>query len=110
MFTFVAADTALLLTVNVAEVAPAATVTEAGTVAAAVLLLVSVTTAPPAGAAVPSVTVPVLPAPPVTVPGLRVIEARGGFTISVDVLVAPLYVAVMVAVVGEATVDVEMLN
>src|SRR5204863_9067597 len=62
-------------TVNVAVVAPAATVTEAGTVAALVLLLVNPTTAPPAGAAALSVTVPVLFAPPVSVAGLSVIEA-----------------------------------
>src|SRR5215472_2706220 len=110
MLTVVAVVTAFVVIAKLALAAPAATVTEAGTAAARVLLLVSVTTAPPDGAAVPSVTVPVLPAPPVTVPGFRVTEARGGFTTSVDVLVAPLYVAVMVAVVGEATVDVEMLN
>jgi hypothetical protein len=40
-----------VVTVNVAEVAPAATVTDAGTVAAVVRLLVRVTTFPPAGAA-----------------------------------------------------------
>src|SRR5262249_58039538 len=50
--TAVAAVTVLLATVNVAVVAPAATVTDAGTVAAFVLLLASATTAPPAGAAV----------------------------------------------------------
>jgi len=95
MFTFVAADTALLLTVNVAEVAPAATVTEAGTVAAAVLLLVSATTAPPAGAAEPSFTVPVLLAPPATVIGFSATELSAGLTVSVAIREAPRYVAVM---------------
>ena len=57
-----------VVTANVAVVAPAATVTLAGTVAAA-LLLASATTAPPAGAAAESVTVPVEPAPPVTLEG-----------------------------------------
>ena len=55
-----------------AEVEPAATVTLAATVAAAVLLLVSVTTAPPVGAAAFSVTVPVDPVPPVTLVGFVV--------------------------------------
>src|SRR5262249_61868730 len=44
----------------------AGTVTEGPTVAALRLLLASVTTAPPAGAPLLSVTVPVLPAGPVT--------------------------------------------
>lgn len=46
--------------------APAATVTLTGTVAADVLSLESVTTAPPAGAAALRVTVPVDDVPPVT--------------------------------------------
>jgi len=48
MVTAVDATTPLVLTVNVALVAPAATVTLEGTVAAAVLLLESATCAPPA--------------------------------------------------------------
>src|SRR5207249_9199141 len=74
--------TVFVATVNVAVVAPAATVTDAGTVAALVLLLVNATTAPPAGAAALSVTVPVLFAPPVSVAGFSVIEASAGLTIS----------------------------
>jgi len=58
-----------VLTVNVALLAPAATVTLAGTVAVDVLLLVRVTAAPPAGAGPLSVTVPVEESPPVTVVG-----------------------------------------
>lgn len=57
--------------VKVAEVAPAATVTFAGTVARAGLLLVSAMVAPPAGAALLSFTVPVEGDPPTTVVGLR---------------------------------------
>ena len=62
-------------TLKVAVVWPEATVTEAGTVAAAVLLLVRVTTRPPAGAAWLRVTVPVELLPPMTVPGLTETEA-----------------------------------
>src|SRR6185437_11161899 len=68
-------------TVNVAVVAPAATVTDGGTVATLGLLLVNATTAPPAGAAALSVTLPVLFAPPVSVAGFSVIEASAGLTI-----------------------------
>src|SRR5437762_10932958 len=70
--------TVFVATVNLAVVAPAATVTDAGTVAALRLLLVNATTAPPAGAAALSVTVPVLFAPPVSVAGFSVIEASAG--------------------------------
>jgi hypothetical protein len=68
-------------TVNVAVVAPAATVTDGSTVATLGLLLVNVTTAPPAGAAALSVTLPVLFAPPVRVAGFSVIEARVAVTL-----------------------------
>jgi hypothetical protein len=74
-----------VLTVKVAVVAPAATVTLAGTVAADVLLLLSVTTAPPVGAAALSFTVPVEEAPPVTDVGLKLVEEMttdGAVTVS----------------------------
>src|SRR5262249_58903296 len=51
---------------------PAATVTLAGTVAAAVLALLRPTTAPPVGAAAVSVTVPCDELPPTTEVGLTV--------------------------------------
>ena len=66
--------TGLVLAVNVAVVAFAATVTLPGTVAAPVLLLLSVTTAPPVGAGPLRVTVPVDELPPVTDAGLRLTE------------------------------------
>jgi len=71
MLTGVTALTATVVTVNVALVAAAATVTLAGTVATEVLLLLSVTTAPPVGAALLNVTVPVDVAPPVTELGFK---------------------------------------
>ena len=74
--TEVDAATALVLTVNVALVAPAATVTLEGTRAATVLLLESATTAPPDGAAPLSVTVPVEEFPPVTLAGFSESEER----------------------------------
>ena len=46
------------------------------------LLLVSVTTAPPAGAALVSVTVPVLVAPPISTEGFIVKEPSSVFTTS----------------------------
>jgi hypothetical protein len=67
--TVVFAETTLVFTAKLAEVAPAATVTLAGTVAAA-LLLDSVTAAPPAGATPLNVTVPLEALPPTTLVGL----------------------------------------
>jgi hypothetical protein len=76
MVTVVDEATALVLTVNVALVTPAATVTLEGTLAAVVLLLESVTCAPPVGAGALSVTVPVEEFPPVTLGGFSVSEER----------------------------------
>src|SRR5713226_3535573 len=78
MVTEVDAATALVLTVKVAVVAPARTVTLAGTVATPVLLLDRETTAPPLGAGPLSVTVPVEELPPVTLAGLRLSEESVG--------------------------------
>src|SRR5260370_36645424 len=76
MMTAVDVATALVLTVNEALVAPAATFTLEGTPAAAVLLLESVTCTPPAGADPLSVTVPVEEFPPVTLVGFSESEER----------------------------------
>ena len=78
---------------NVALVAPLATATLVGTVAAAGLLLDSVTTAPPDGAALDNVTVPVAGLPPVTLAGLRESAESVrlvGLTVNVAVRVIPL--------------------
>src|SRR5215471_15145507 len=110
MVTAVATFTALVVIVKVAVVALAGTVTEAGTVAALRLLLASVTTAPPAGAALPSVTVPVLPLPPVTAVGKTLTLTSGGFSVSVTILDAPTHVAVMLACVTTVTAFVVTAN
>jgi hypothetical protein len=117
MLTVVDASTALVLTVNVALVAPAATVTLDGTLAAAVLLLDSATTAPPDGAAPLSVTVPVEDCtPPTTLVGFTESEesvgAGGGVgvTVSDADLVTLLKVAEMVTAVDAATALVLTVN
>jgi len=96
MLTVVEAATALVLTVKVALVAPAATITLDGVLAADVLLLDSVTTAPPEGAAPLRVTVPVADCtPPTTFVGFSVSEESveagvgAGVTVSEADLVTP---------------------
>ena len=76
--------------------------TEPEPVAAFGLLLVSVTTAPPAGAALPSVTLPVLPR---ARHGrwMTLTPTNGGFSVSVTILDAPTHVYVMLACVGTVT-------
>jgi hypothetical protein len=82
--------TGIDVTLKVAVVALAAMVTLVGTVAAEVLLLESVTTAPPDGARPFSVTVPVEGAPPRTEVGLKETEVRlAAVTANVAVCVAP---------------------
>ena len=84
------ADTTLEVTVKVAVVEFAGTVTLADTWAAAVLLLDSVTSTPPAGARPLSVTVPVELAPPGTVVGLSVtVFNTEAVTVRLAVLVEP---------------------
>jgi hypothetical protein len=78
MVTGVEVLTDAVLTANVALKAPAGTVTLAGTVAALVLLLDSVTTAPPDGAALVRLAVPCEVLPPTTLAGLSAIPASEG--------------------------------
>jgi hypothetical protein len=92
MVTAVVAVTTVVVTVKVLLVVPAAMVTLAGTVATLVLLLESVTTAPPLGAGPVKVTVPVEELPPVTLVGFSATEESpiAGVTVSVAVWFAPL--------------------
>jgi hypothetical protein len=90
-----------VLTVNVALVAPAVTVTLDGTVATDVSLLERATVAPPLGAGALRVTVPVELFPPLTDFGLSVSDDRtgpaaGGVTVSVAPLLTPPNVAEIV--------------
>src|SRR5215210_2841190 len=78
MATDVDAVTEAVLTANVTLVAPAGTVALAGTAAAPALLLESVTTAPPEGAALVSVAVPCAVLPPTTLVGLSAIAESAG--------------------------------
>ncbi len=89
MVTEVDAVTVAVLTVKVALLAPAATVTLVGTVATAVLLLGKLTKAPPLGAPPLSVTVPGTELPPTTLVALSDSPLRLGVTVSEAVWVAP---------------------
>lgn len=81
--------TGMEVTVNVAVVAFAATVTLGGTVAAAVLALDRETTAPPAGAGPVKITVAVEGVPPMTDVGFKLRLVRlGAVTVKVAVFVA----------------------
>ena len=83
--TAVEVATTEVVTVNVAVVAPAATVTFAGVVEDA-LLSDRVTTAPPAGAGLFNVTVPVEEVPPNTVAGFMAkVAIPLGFRVNVAV-------------------------
>ena len=79
-----------VVTVNVAELLPGATVTLAGTLATEGLLLDSATTVPPAGAGPLRITVPVEELPASTVEGVSVKDdGAGGLIVMAVVLVIP---------------------
>jgi hypothetical protein len=108
-----AAVTVRVVIVKVADVAPAAKVTLAGTVPIVVDEDESVTTAPPVGAALVNTTVPVTVLPPVTAVTtvVRVDKAAaGGVTVMVAVPVDPFVVAVIVALVFAFTVPAVIVN
>ena len=108
-----AAVTIRVVIVNVTDVAPAGTVTLAGTVPIVVELDASVTTAPPVGAARDSVTGPVTATPPVAAVTLVVMPesaAAGGVTVTVAVPLEPFVDAVIVTEVFAATVPAVIVN
>lgn len=84
------AATAVVVTVKVAVAVPAGTVTLAGTIADA-LLLISPTTMPPAGATPFRVTVPVDGLPPIRFGGLTATAvSAAGLMVSEAVWLTPL--------------------
>jgi hypothetical protein len=84
-----AVETAVVLIVKLAVLAPAATVTLDGTVAAA-SSLDSVTDMPPTGATPLNVTVPVEEPPPVTDTGFVFTDTRAGGLIVSEAVCVPL--------------------
>src|SRR5512133_1757221 len=78
MVTNVLFPTVNVVTVKLAEVCPAGTLTMPGTRAAFALLVASVTEIPPAGAGALKNTLPVALVPPLTIVGLIVIDCRSG--------------------------------
>ena len=114
MTTLVFENTRWVFTVKLALVCPADTVTLDGTVATDVLLLESVTVAPPDGAAAVRVTVPVELFPPLTLVGLRVNEERvtvpAGVMVNVACCELLPNVAVITAVVVVVTEVVVTVN
>ena len=87
--------TGVVVTVNVAVIAFAATVTFAGTCAAPVLLLDRAITAPPVGAGAVSVTVPVEIVPPTTEAGFTVMEPTVGKEPKFSPVIFPLVTVVL---------------
>jgi hypothetical protein len=107
-------DTVVVVTVNVALVAPAGTVTLEGVEAVDELSL-SDTTIPPLGAAAVNVTVPVEDVPPTTDVGLRLtaesdVEVGGGVTVMAVWSIVPLSDAVRPTVVVPNGGDVVMVK
>ena len=110
MLAFTTDATAVVVAVNVAEVAPAGMTTVAGTTALDDPE-VKLTVSPPVGAGPSSVTVPVLFVPPVTVAGDKLSPVNTpGLTVNVPFAGLPAMVAVKVTVVTDATGVVAAVN
>ena len=106
----VVAVTVVVLIVNVAEVAPAATVTLAGKVALDELDE-RATTTPPVGAGPLRVTVPVEDDPPATEVGDKLSDVTAaGFTVSVALTETPVSVPVIFAATVAVTGEVVTVN
>jgi hypothetical protein len=102
--------TAVVDTTKVAADRPAGTVTIDGADAAE-LFHDNVTETPPVGAALASVTVPVVCVPPMTVVGLNVTDVGAiALIFKPFVTVVPDATALIVAVVSAITPDVETVN
>jgi len=110
MTAVVVTETAAVLTVNVADVCPAATGTEAGTVAE-LTPLDNLTLSPPLGATPEMVIVPVDEDPPDKLLGLRVSAVIiGGFTVSAQVSATVPSFAVRIADFCAETAAVKTVN
>jgi hypothetical protein len=99
-------------TVNVADDWPAGTTTKDGTEATLVLALANSTNTPPGGATPAKRTVAAAAVPPRTMPGLieseSTLVAFAGRMVQAAVASLPWYEAVIVAVAGEVTTELEI--
>lgn len=104
--TLVSATVTCVVTVKIAVVAFAGTVTDAGTLTSG-FALINVTTMPPAGAGVCKVTIPGVERPPVTLDGVNVtVRITGDAITSVPDFVTPFSVARMDALTFPLTARV----
>jgi hypothetical protein len=105
------APTGILVTMNVVELLPDGTVTDfTDRVATAVFPLATLTTTPPVGAVLFSLTVAVEVAPPIRLAGASVTEEIAGGLIVKVPLADPFSVAVIVSSVTTGTVLVSAVN
>jgi hypothetical protein len=111
MLEVVLAPTGLLDTVNVVELLPAGTVTElTDRVSTAVFPFATLTTTPPVGAVLFSLTVAVVVAPPIRLAGASVTEEIAGGLIVKVAFADPFNVAVIVSIVTTGTTFVSTMN